>query len=76
MVQWVTNLTAAVRGAAEVQVLSPAWCSVLKDPALLHLWLGFSPWPRNFHMPQVQPFKKERKGRYHVLFITVLQSLA
>ena len=28
-------------------------CSGLKDPALPQLWLGFSPWPRNFHMPRV-----------------------
>ena len=30
----------------------------LKDPALLQLWLRCSPWPGNFHMPQVWPLKK------------------
>ena len=24
------------------------------------LWCGFDPWPRNFHMPRVQPKKKRR----------------
>ena len=54
--QWVKNLTAAAQVAAEAQVQSPAQGSVLKDPALpqlrcrLQLQLGFSPWPRNFHI--------------------------
>ena len=26
-----------------------------------HMQLRFSPWPRNFHMTQVQPFKKKKK---------------
>ena len=36
----------------------------VKDPALPQLWqrsqlqLGLDPWPRNFHMPWVQPKKK------------------
>ena len=40
---------------------SLAWCSGLKDPALLQLqrrsqiWLRFNPWPRNFHILRVQP---------------------
>ena len=25
------------------------------------MWLGFSPWPSNFHMLQVQPKKRKRK---------------
>ena len=25
------------------------------------LWQGFSPWPRNFYMPQMQPKKKKSK---------------
>ena len=35
----------------------------VKDPVLLLqwlgslLWYGFSPWPRKFHMPQMQPKK-------------------
>ena len=61
MAQWVKNPTAVSKVAAEVWVLSPTWHSGLKDPALLwlqcrlQLWLGLSPWPGNFHMPQVQP---------------------
>ena len=47
--QWVKNPTAVA------QVGSLAWHSGLKDPGLLPLRLGFSPWPRNFHMPWVQP---------------------
>ena len=31
---------------------------VVKDPVLSHQWLGFNPWPVNFHMLQVQ-LKKE-----------------
>ena len=30
----------------------------LKDLTLSLLWLRFSPWPGNFHMPQAQPKKK------------------
>ena len=65
MVQWARNLTAEAWIAMEkAQVLSPAQCSGLKDPALpqlqcrLQLQLGFSYWPRNFHMPQMWPKKK------------------
>ena len=40
-------------------------CSGLKDVALLQPWhrcqLEFNPWPRNFHMLQVQPLKKRRR---------------
>ena len=39
------------------------WSSLVlhrvKDLALSLLWQGFDPWPRNVHMPQVQP--KEKK---------------
>ena len=35
---------------AEVWVWSPATYSRLKDPVLLQLWFGFSPWPENLHM--------------------------
>ena len=51
MVQWVKNPYAAAQVAVEVWVLSPAWSSGLKDPALLQLWHGlqlwlrFNPWP-------------------------------
>ena len=35
----------------------PQW---VEDLVLPQLWLGFNPWPRNFHMLQMQP-KKERR---------------
>ena len=40
----------------------------VKDLVLLQLWLrlqlqlGFDPWPRNFHMPLVQPRKRKKKS--------------
>ena len=30
------------------------------DLALLLLWHGFDPWPRNFYTPQVWPKKKKK----------------
>ena len=30
-----------------------------KNPALLQLWLGFNPWPRDFHMLWVEPLKTQ-----------------
>ena len=54
MVQWVKNWTAAAWVAVEVQVQPQAWCNGLKDPMLSHLWLGFNPWPGNFHILQGQ----------------------
>ena len=53
VVQWVKNPMAAAWVTAEVQVL--AWHSGLKDLALLQLLFRFSPWSRNFHVPQVRP---------------------
>ena len=41
----------------------------VKDLALSPLWFGsllrhgFDPWPRNFHMPQVQPKKTKKKKK-------------
>ena len=32
-----------------------------KDPALSLLWGRLNPWPRNFHMPQVQPKQNKTK---------------
>ena len=61
MALWVKNLTAAAWADAEAQVRSPAQCTGLKDLVLLQLHhrlqlrLEFSPWPGNFHMPQVHP---------------------
>ena len=31
--------------------------------ALLLLWRGFDPWPRNFHMLKAQPKKKKKIER-------------
>ena len=31
----------------------------VKDPAWSLLWLGFDPWPGNFHMPRERPKKRE-----------------
>ena len=36
----------------------------VKDSALSLPWLRFNPWPRNFHMPQVQPKKKKKKSSF------------
>ena len=55
MAQWVKNLIAAVQVTVEVQVQFLAWCSGLKDPMLLQLWLRFNPRLRNFHMLRVRP---------------------
>ena len=41
------------------------WVKDLALPQLWcrwQLWLRFDPWPRNFHMPQVQGGKKKEKG--------------
>ena len=51
MVKWLKNLTAAAWVAAEVQIQFPVWHTGLKDLVLLNLWLRFSSWPRNFHVP-------------------------
>ena len=62
MAQWVKD-----QATAEAKVQSPALGSGLKDlvlPQLQHrsqLWLGFNPWSRNFHVPQVQPLKKKKR---------------
>ena len=61
MTQWVKNLTAVAGFAVEVRAGSLAQGSGLKDLALPQLWLGFNPWPGNFHMPQVQPQNKMKK---------------
>ena len=34
---------------------------LVKDPELSLLWLGFDPWPMNFHMPQIWPKTKTNK---------------
>ena len=40
----------------KVLVSSLQWLRLL-------LWLGFDPWPRNFHKPQEQPEKKKSKKK-------------
>ena len=47
----------------------PLWCSKLRIRQLslqqcgLPLWWRFSPWPGNFHMPEVQPKKEKCKSK-------------
>ena len=66
-VQWIKNPTAVAQVDMEAQVPSLVWRNGLKDPVspqLCHrsqLRLRFNPWPRNFHMPWVQPLKKKKK---------------
>ena len=52
------------------------WVKDLALPQLWyrwHPWLGFNPWPRNFHLPWVCPppnkkrFKKEKRARERLL---------
>ena len=61
IVQWVKKLILAAWVAMEAQVLATGQCRGLKDLVLLRhrlqLWLGFSPWSGNFHMPWVWSFK-------------------
>ena len=71
MAHWVKNFTAVAQVATEVQVQSLAWCSGLKELALLQLWcnlqlwLGFDPWP---HTAGVA--KKEKK--FYLLVIIII----
>ena len=60
--QWVKNPTAKAWVTVQVWVQSLGQCSRLKYLALPQLWLGCSPWPRNFHIPWVQPLKKKMLG--------------
>ena len=59
--EWVNNLTAAAGVNGEAEVQSVAQGRELKKLALLQLqhrsqlWIGFNPWPENFHMPLVWP---------------------
>ena len=63
MAQWVNDPTVSV----EMPVWSPVQHSGWKDTVLLQLWhrsqlwLGFSPWPGNFHMPLGQLKKKKNQ---------------
>ena len=80
MVQWVKNLTAEVPFAVEVWFPSLAWCSGLKYPALLQLWLGSQLWLRFNPWPAILPYaagaalrKKEGKKKPSLI---VLKSLS
>ena len=42
---------------------------MVKDWALLLLWLGFSPWPRNFPMPWMQSNKKRKLPLKYTIII-------
>ena len=63
MAQWVKNLTSVSQVAAEVEAQDQplAQHCALRDLELpqlqcrSQLWLGFSPWPGNLHMPWVWP---------------------
>ena len=46
-----------------------------KNPALSLLWLGFSPWPRNFLMLQVQPPSPKRGRTKNYIVHSVFFSL-
>ena len=64
---WVNFLQEAVSNVIKSTGLGvPAMAQRVKDLALPQLWgrsllwFGFDPWPGNFHMLQVQPFKKKK----------------
>ena len=61
--QRVKNLTTVAWVSAVAQVWSSAQFIGLKDLALSELWLRFSLWLRNVHMPWVQPYKKKKKKK-------------
>ena len=62
VVQWVNEPTCLCGIAGSI----PRPAQWVKDPVLPQLWqrsqmqLRFDPWPRNFHIPQVQPKKKKK----------------
>ena len=68
VVQWVNDLACLWGSAGSI----PSLVQWVKDLALLQLWcrwqlwLRFSPWPGNLHMPQVWPKKKKRKKRRRI----------
>ena len=57
--RWVKNPPAA----AVMRVPSLAQHSWLKYPVLLQLRLGCSPWPGNFHILWVRPWKRKRRRK-------------
>ena len=75
MVQWVKDLVLSLWWLELLlrQEFDPQPDTVSQGLALLHLWygsqmwLGFNPWPRNFHMPWVWPKKIKKKKRLNKL---------
>ena len=65
MVQWVNNLAFLCGGTFSI----PGPAQWVKDLTLLQLWhrsqlqFVFCPWPRNSHMPWVQPEKKKERKK-------------
>ena len=51
-------MCAVVQVAYTVQILRCCGCGIDQQ-----LQLQFDPCPRNFHMPQMQPFKKKKRER-------------
>ena len=50
--------------AVKAQVRGPVWCcSGFKDLVLPQLWLRLNPWPRNLHMPRVQPYLSKKVNK-------------
>ena len=81
MAQWVKNpacSSSAAWVAAEAWGLIPGlalWVEELALPHLwcrLQLWVRFSPWPGNFHMPQAQPLKKKKKRKKKLFGVPVV----
>ena len=47
----------------------------VKDLVLTLQRLKFDPWPRNFHMPQAQPKKRQRRNDYQTVNSITLHML-
>ena len=58
--KWCWNLTVAIHMQENEVREFPGGLSV-KDSALSLMWLQFSPWPRNFHMPWHHQREKKKK---------------
>ena len=82
MVQCIKSPIAASQVTVEVEVPSLAQHSGLTHPVLpqvphrLQLQLRFNPWPRNVHMQQVSPLKKEKNNTSSLPSIAPLRNPA